>query len=99
MFSLLPKELTLLLSFSVSDDTGVVNSVTFTVNVLDVNDVSPVFAPNAYTGYVQENSAQGQFYPYLMDSPIVINWVSPLSFLGASGVIFNFLFNCSMKFL
>ena len=56
-----------LLSFSVEDGTGspVVNSVPFTVNVIDVNDVSPVFAPNAYTGPVQENSAQGQFNPYL----------------------------------
>ena len=26
-----------------------------------------------------------------MDSPIIINWVSPLSFLGASGVILNFI--------
>ena len=25
-----------------------------------------------------------------MDSPIIMNWMSPLSFLGASGVIFNF---------
>ena len=25
-----------------------------------------------------------------MDFPIIINWVSPLSFLGALGVIFNF---------
>ena len=25
-----------------------------------------------------------------MDSPIIINWVSPVSFLGMLGVIFNF---------
>ena len=34
-----------------------------------------------------------------MDSPIIINWVSPLSFLGVLGVIFNFLSYFSMKFL
>ena len=31
------------------------------------------------------------FNPYLtLDFPIIINWVSPLSFLGVLGVIFNF---------
>ena len=51
------------MSFSVLDGTGspVVNSVTFTVNVLDVNDVSPTFEDNTYSGKVQENSAQGRF--------------------------------------
>ena len=34
-----------------------------------------------------------------MYSPIVINWVSPLSFLGVLGVIFLFLSDFSMKFL
>ena len=32
-----------------------------------------------------------------MDFPILIIWMSPFSFLGASGVIFSFLFNFSMK--
>ena len=32
-----------------------------------------------------------------MDSAIVINWVSPRSFLGASGVIFIVLSNFSMQ--
>ena len=35
-----------------------------------------------------------------MDSPIIINWVSPLPFLGVLGVIFIFfLSHFSMKFL
>ena len=34
-----------------------------------------------------------------MDSPIIIHWVSPLSFLGVLGVIFTFLSNFFMKFL
>ena len=36
-----------------------------------------------------------------MDSPIIINWVSPLSFLGVLGVIFFLIFLSyfSMKFL
>ena len=34
-----------------------------------------------------------------MDFPIIINWMSPLSFLGVLGVIFIFSFNFSMKFL
>ena len=34
-----------------------------------------------------------------MDSPIIIIWKSPLSFLGALGVIFIFLSHFSMKFL
>ena len=34
-----------------------------------------------------------------MDFPIIINWVSPLSFLGVLGVIFlMFLSHFSMKF-
>ena len=33
-----------------------------------------------------------------MDFPIIINWASPLSFLGVLGVIFN-LSDFSMKFL
>ena len=28
-----------------------------------------------------------------MDSPIISNWMCPLSFLGVLGVIFNFLFD------
>ena len=31
-----------------------------------------------------------------MDFPILIIWMSPLSLLGTSGVIFHFLFNFSM---
>ena len=34
-----------------------------------------------------------------MDFPIHIIWMSPFSFLGASGVIFSFLFHFSMKFM
>ena len=34
-----------------------------------------------------------------MDSPIIINLVSPLSFLGVLGVIFIFLSHFSMRFL
>ena len=34
-----------------------------------------------------------------MDYPIIINCVSPLSFLGVLGVIFIFLSHFSMKFL
>ena len=34
-----------------------------------------------------------------MDSPIVISWVSPLSFLGVVKLIFDFLSHFSMKFL
>ena len=32
-----------------------------------------------------------------MDFPILIIWMSPLSLLGATGVIFSFLFHFSMK--
>ena len=34
-----------------------------------------------------------------MDSAIIINWMSPLSFLGVLGVISYFLSHFSMKFL
>ena len=34
-----------------------------------------------------------------MDSPIIIIWMSPFSFLGVLGVIFIFLSHFSMKFL
>ena len=34
-----------------------------------------------------------------MDSPIIIIWESPLSFLGMSGMVFIFLSHFSMKFL
>ena len=34
-----------------------------------------------------------------MDSPIIINWMRPLSFLVVLGVIFIFLSHFSMKFL
>ena len=34
-----------------------------------------------------------------MDFQILINWMSPLSFLRSSGVIFTFLFHFSMKFM
>ena len=34
-----------------------------------------------------------------MDSPIVINWVSPLSFFGVLEMIFILLSHFSMKFL
>ena len=34
-----------------------------------------------------------------MDSPIIINWMSPFSFLGVLGVIFIFSSHFSMKFL
>ena len=34
-----------------------------------------------------------------MDIPILIIWMSPLSFLWASGVHFHFLFHFSMKFM
>ena len=33
-----------------------------------------------------------------MNFPFFIIWMSPLSFLGAAGVIFSFLFCFSMKF-
>ena len=33
------------------------------------------------------------------DLPIVVSWVSPLSFLGESGVFFNFYPPFSMNFL
>ena len=34
-----------------------------------------------------------------MDSPIIINWMSQLSFLGVLGVIFIFLSHFSLKYL
>ena len=34
-----------------------------------------------------------------MDSPIIINWMSPLIFLGMLGVMSYFLSHFSMKFL
>ena len=34
-----------------------------------------------------------------MDLPIIIIWVSPLSFLGPSGVFLDFFFHFSVKFL
>ena len=34
-----------------------------------------------------------------MDSPIIINWVSPLSFLGVLASDFYFLSHLTMKFL
>ena len=34
-----------------------------------------------------------------MDFSIIINWMSPFSFLGVLGVIFIFLSHFSMKFL
>ena len=32
-----------------------------------------------------------------MDSPIIINWTSPLSFLGAAGVLLKILFHFSIE--
>ena len=38
-------------------------------------------------------------YLLRMDFPILIIWMTPLLFLGASGVIFHFLFHFSIKFM
>ena len=45
-----------------TDGTTPVESVPFTVNLNDVNDVVPVFNPSSYEEDVYEKESEGKFY-------------------------------------
>ena len=45
-----------------TDGNTPVESVPFTVNLNDVNDVAPVFNPSSYEEDVYENESEGKFY-------------------------------------